>query len=199
MTEFNVPEGVVTIGKNAFTFCASLEELTLPSTLTHIGESAFLGNVNSTFNVPIPLKVINAKMTTVPTMDAHGLCLGAQSDQLWSTCVLKVPMGSLAAYKADKTQSGYWYGFGYIKNIEETTPTNIDSADQAVVTKISLLQNNSFAIELNGQNNIFASIYTASGQLCFTKLLQSERTVFNLPQHGFYVVKVGKETFKIVL
>ncbi len=40
LKSITVPEGVVSIGDNAFLGC-SLEHITLPTTLTHIGESAF--------------------------------------------------------------------------------------------------------------------------------------------------------------
>lgn len=43
LTSVVIPEGVVSIGQNAFSFCYALEQLSIPSTLTTIGNNAFSG------------------------------------------------------------------------------------------------------------------------------------------------------------
>ncbi len=43
LTEIEIPEGVVNVGRFAFYGCKSLQEVVLPSTLEHIGRFAFLG------------------------------------------------------------------------------------------------------------------------------------------------------------
>ena len=43
LTEINVPEGVVNVGRFVFYGCKNLQEVILPSTLEHIGRFAFLG------------------------------------------------------------------------------------------------------------------------------------------------------------
>ena len=39
--EVIIPEGVISIGKNAFLECSNLKEITIPNSVTSIGESAF--------------------------------------------------------------------------------------------------------------------------------------------------------------
>lgn len=51
--EFQVPEGITTIGKNAFYACTGLMEITLPSTLTTIETGAFEG-CSTIKNIAIP-------------------------------------------------------------------------------------------------------------------------------------------------
>lgn len=46
MTEINFPEGLKSIGFDAFIGCLGLEEITLPSTIEEIGEFAFYNASN---------------------------------------------------------------------------------------------------------------------------------------------------------
>ena len=40
--EVNIPSGFEQIGADAFIYCSSLTKVTIPNTVTRIGESAFL-------------------------------------------------------------------------------------------------------------------------------------------------------------
>ena len=41
LDNYNVPDGIETIGKNAFYYCATLTNITIPDTVTSIEEEAF--------------------------------------------------------------------------------------------------------------------------------------------------------------
>ena len=63
ITVVNIPEGVSSIGSNAFSRCSNLTEVTLPSTLTSLGSTCFSW-CSSLANVILPE---NAKFTELPT------------------------------------------------------------------------------------------------------------------------------------
>ena len=83
LTELVIPEGVQTIGSDAF-YKNSLENLTLPSTITSIGGGAF-GDINN-------LESIICNAATPPT-------LGAGAFSIDINPVIKVPISSIAAYR----------------------------------------------------------------------------------------------------
>ena len=83
LTELVIPEGVQTIGSYAF-FNNSLQNLTLPSTITSIGESAFRDNNN--------LQSIICNAATPPT-------LGDKVFYESNIQEVKVPLASIAAYR----------------------------------------------------------------------------------------------------
>ena len=91
LTELVIPEGVQTIDNYAF-FNNSLQNLTLPSTITSIGESAFRYNNN--------LQSITCNTATPPT-------LGDNAFGIYIKPVIKVPLASIAAYK----QANGWKDF----------------------------------------------------------------------------------------
>ena len=49
-----VPEGVSAIPTNAFQYCAQLESITMPSSVTTIGDHAFFGGRKLSRNPPNP-------------------------------------------------------------------------------------------------------------------------------------------------
>ena len=51
MERYVMPEGVETIDARAFSFCTKLLSVTLPDSVTAIGEDAFEGHVNLTLVV----------------------------------------------------------------------------------------------------------------------------------------------------
>ena len=83
LTGLVIPEGVQTIGSDAF-YKNSLENLTLPSTITSIGGGAF-GDINN-------LESIICNAATPPTLGAGAFSININP-------VIKVPISSIAAYR----------------------------------------------------------------------------------------------------
>ena len=97
LTDLVIPEGVQTIGSYAF-FSNSLKNLTLPSTITSIGNSTFRDNYD--------LQSITCNAATPPTLgdDAFNRC---------NIQEVKVPLASIAAYRKVygwKNYSNYYGG-----------------------------------------------------------------------------------------
>ena len=97
LTDLVIPEGVQAIGSHAF-YDNLLENLTLPSTITSIGNEAFLYNNN--------LQSITCNAATPPT-------LGDNAFSSRITPEVKVPLASIAAYRKAygwKNFSNYYGG-----------------------------------------------------------------------------------------
>ena len=98
---------VISIGLKAFQNCTKLDVIVLPATLTSIDEYAFSNT---------GLKVVNNENPSPQTIKANvfeGVNL--------SKCILYVPEGTKAAYKA----ADVWNKFGYILEPGEQVPTEV--------------------------------------------------------------------------
>lgn len=119
-----VPEGVTKIDANAFDYCLGLTRLSLPSTLTEVGNSAFIRCAY--------LKRIDIAAVTPPSCGWENPF--DYVDQ--ANCLLYVPASSVADYKA----ADYWKDF----NIQAASATGISSVSMnggnasSVVARYSL-------------------------------------------------------------
>lgn len=119
LTTVEIPEGVKTIGPYAFGNCGALESVTIPSTVTGIGESAFYSTALTSIVIPSSVETIGAiafscnnladftiLATTPPTavLSAFETWLVFNSDNIPT---ITVPKGCGAAYKAAAGWSDY--------------------------------------------------------------------------------------------
>ena len=84
LTAITIPNSVTSIGNYAFHYCSGLTSLTIPSSVTSIG--------NCAFQYCSGLKSVTANMTTPFTFGTDAF------KGIGSTCWLKVPSGTKAAY-----------------------------------------------------------------------------------------------------
>lgn len=84
LTSVNIPDSVTSIGRSAFYICRTLTSVTIPDSVTSIGQYAF--------TYCVQLASITVKATTPPSLGA---------DALTSTdnCPIYVPAASVNAYK----------------------------------------------------------------------------------------------------
>jgi len=83
---YDIPNDVTTIGRSAFSACATLESITIPKSVTTIGVYAFAGctALTSITNLnPVPVEINYSEFLSV--------------DQ--SACTLKVPTSAVSAYQ----------------------------------------------------------------------------------------------------
>lgn len=102
LTSIHIPNTVTTIEGGAFSHCSSLSSIIIPCSVTTIGIFAFLKCNNLTEIISLALTPQSVKFVAfekVPT----------------STCTLKVPQSSVAAYKA----ADVWKKFGRIIPLPE--------------------------------------------------------------------------------
>ena len=134
LTELVIPEGVQTIDSYAF-FNNSLQNLTLPSTITSIGNEAFRYNNN--------LQSITCNAATPPTLgdDAFYGCYNIQE--------VKVPLASIAAYRKAygwKDFSNYYGGEEVIDGVAYRIDDKGAYVQAAIMTEseVSLAENVAF-------------------------------------------------------
>lgn len=180
VTSLTVPEGVTSIGKNAFTF-DNLEELTLPSTLQTVGY---------TFLSSSKIKSVTCKAVTPPTFDVPNYF--SESGYLESyklkNATLYVPEGTEELYKAAKG----WKLFYTV----ETTPTSIKATTVDSKPQVTISSNSIEVSELT--NNETVSLYDAEGKLLSTAPAQNGKATLTKPATGnLFIIKTKNATFKL--
>ena len=133
LTDLVIPEGVQTIDGNAFSG-NSLQNLTLPSTITSIGESAFSYNNN--------LQSITCNAATPPTLGDDAF-YGSNIQEV------KVPLASIAAYRKVygwKNYSNYYGGEEIIDGVAYRIDDKGAYVQAAIMTEseVSLAENVAF-------------------------------------------------------
>lgn len=112
--ELVIPEGVKTIDKWAFQNMSALTSLVLPSTLTYVGNWSFQSSNACT--------TLQVNAITPPEVESDN---GTFNKFPVSTCTLKVPAGSKNAYAEAP-------GWKYFTNIEEMSPSGVDTIEDTV-------------------------------------------------------------------
>ena len=124
VTSIVLSEGIKTINASAFYEMTSLQSVSLPTTLTTIGDYAF--------NSCDALATITSYATTAPALGTDALKGKASWDAIAANCVLKVPDGctaNYAAYTFDNTQTWTYYDTFYSSHkIHELTYPSITTA-----------------------------------------------------------------------
>jgi hypothetical protein len=180
LTSVTIPNSVTTIGYYAFQSCSSLASVTIGNSVTTIGDMAFLGCTNLT-------EIINLNPTPL-AIDAN-VFEGVSK----STCALKVPAGSLAAYRA----ADVWKDF---LNIQEISVSIAETEHTAPVQIYpNPVSNNGQLTISNGEG--MAEIYTVQGVRVDSYSLTDKETSINISHlaSGVYFVKVGNTTKKLVV
>ena len=132
LTDINMPDSVIEIGRGAFKDCTSLTSIEIPSSVTKIGEDAFCG-CSSLTSIEIPDSV--SQIGGAAFMSCTGLTYikcyrevpasffttyyGSPFTGITSTCTLYVPINSLEAYQT----ADYWKDFQNIVGFESEEET----------------------------------------------------------------------------
>ncbi len=166
-----IPEGVTSIGNNAFRWCYNLTSIEIPSSVTSIGQSAFIGCYGLT-SVEIPSSVtsigewafanclnLTSVVSCIAAEDLFAINTGTFLE-IVNHCILYVPAGAKSTYESTS-------GWSDFTNIVEM------SSDGSNATAIESVEN-----EQQGE----AVYYDLSG-----------RRVEN-PAKGIYIVN-GKKVY----
>ena len=116
LTSISLPASLTTIGDSAFAFCTTLTSIGLPASLTTIGDSAFRYCTSLTsINLPASLTTIGSLAfyycSSLILVTSNAASPPEASDSIFADTptnyAIKVPAGSVAAYKAAPGWSAY--------------------------------------------------------------------------------------------
>lgn len=118
LEEVILPEGLEELGEYAISFADEMKSISLPSTLTTFGDGALVGN---------PFEEITANMVTPPAVPET--LFTTSSNDIYGDCELRVPEGSVEAYK----QAEVWRNFYSIVGDPSVGVEDIDAAEPEIV------------------------------------------------------------------
>ena len=196
LTSIEIPNSVTSIGWGAFSGCSSLTSIQIPNSVTSIGNGVFSG-CSSMISIEIPNSVtsigygafyecesltkIICRATTPPTIESQ--TFSNYSADLY------VPVGCKATYESAE----YWKNFN---NIIEVTLDNPITLNDNNVTVASI---GDYIVVKNATAGSVVRVYTADGAMIASEVATDGDIVVEVPAKGVYVVKVGKQTVKVII
>ena len=188
LSKINIPSTVTRIEKHAFD-SAPLDSIDIPAGVTFIGRNAFWNNRNlkKVYSRPVMPPITN-EWTDVSSY----LPFLNSADE----AILYVPKGSADAYRASEV----FAGFKEIVELEAWQwPTSISTPTMPTDAYKVYGKAGTLYIETTGgaQEPAFVNVYSINGQVVW-KGQVTNRMEVPLPQ-GFYVVRIGKRSYKVSL
>ena len=138
-----IPNSVTTIGDWAFYNCGKLYNLTIPNSVKYIGRDAFWGCTNC--------RELAVASVLPPTASNEAFT------NLYKQTILKVPVGSLAAYQTDEVWSKF-------QNIQESPALTIDTPIRKTTNNTAPIYNLQGVQMKVGKEGIPTGIYLQGGK-----------------------------------
>ena len=172
---YSIPENISTIIGGAFSGCSGLTSVTIPNSVTSIGEYAFVPCEN--------IENVYCYAEVVPSTDVYPFYNIEKA-------TLHVPASAIEAYKTTTP----WSEFGTIKAIEETE--GIESVKDRGIA----IQSAGGFINISGlDNNEKVSFYGIDGKALGSATAINGTTSFAAQSGSIVVAKIGKENIKIAV
>ena len=211
LEEVNIPDGITRIGEGAFFWNLRLRKINIPSTVTRIEKHAFDSAPLDSIDIPAGVTFIgrnafwnnrNLKKVysrpVMPPITNEWTDVSSYLPFLNSAdeAILYVPKGSADAYRASEV----FAGFKEIVELEAWQwPTSISTPTMPTDAYKVYGKAGTLHIETTGgaQEPAFVNVYGINGQVVW-KGQVTNRMEVPLPQ-GFYVVRIGKRSYKVSL
>lgn len=176
LTQVTLPTSLTKMGDMVFRGCANLKSIALPKSVTLIGSNMFKG-CTSLENVYC--------LSTTPASCGNNTF----ESTTYEKAILYVQNGSYNAYaKADT-----WKEFKNIRELNMADGLTFQTSDAAAAYSVG----NSIIVVNSGKNPI--AIYTLDGKLAKQLNATDNRTVIPMMQSGIYLVKVAGHTTKVIV
>lgn len=123
LASITIGSGITSIGQGAFSYCTTLSSITIPNNVTSIGHAAFRG-CSSLYHVTIGNGVTSiasyaflecSALVSLRILSAIPPSVVDFSGINQTSCILKVPIGAAATYRA----AALWQNFTTINEIED--------------------------------------------------------------------------------
>lgn len=170
-----VKDGTKSIAPYAFVDSKRLNEVTLPSTLTNIGEDAFIGCVNL---LSLQVKALNPPV-------CYNDCFEAVSK---TRCELIVPKGCYSYYWV----APIWSDFNRIKESDFNS-----GIDDILSSEIKVYVENRNIVVNGVPENIQVQIFQVDGTLTYEVQSGGEIMYYAPAQSGIYIVVIANKTYKL--
>ena len=193
LTSIEIGNSVTSIGVGAFSACTSLTSIEIPDSVTSIGNNAFsddsltsvvIGNSVTSIGEWAfswsALTEIKCWATTPPTI-YYSTFTNYSAD-------LYVPVGCKSAYQS----ANYWKNFNIINDTLDN-PITLNDNDAIVATVGDNI------VVKNATAGSVVRVYTADGAMIATGVATEGDVIIEVPAKGVYVVKVGKQTVKVII
>jgi len=182
LTSIIIPKTVTSIWYAAFRGCSKLDSITINSDSLSIELQAF-SRCKS-------LKQITCNTILPPT------CISSDADiifgtdelskaQIYAQAKLSVPQASLKLYQLMNP----WKNF-YIESVAKLT--------NSLANEVKLSVQNNLIIIKGVQRNERITVYSSQGLIIYKGKATGDEMIFSVSAHGVYVVKIGKESFKVI-
>lgn len=186
-----IPNSAIRIGNNAFFSCVNLTSITIPNSVTSIGELAFSGCENLTsLTIPYSVESIEYeafmgcyKLTDLYVENPNPPSLSGQENAL-KNAIIHIPVGSFGAYS---TAEGWKDCPNLVEDIPHALPQSGDKHVKVYATGNTLVVSG-----VKPHETIY--VYSSDGKLTDSCLGDGK---FTVEKGRIYLVKVGKETFKV--
>lgn len=169
-----VKDGTKTIAPYAFVNSKRLNEVTLPSTLTNIGEDAFIGCVN--------LSSLQVKALNPPV--CYNDCFDAVSK---TRCELTVPNGCYSYYWV----APVWADFNKIKE------SDFSDIDDVLYNGIKVYVENRNIIIDGVPDGIQVRIFQVDGTLIYQVQSTGDVVYYSPVQSGIYIAVIANKAYKL--
>jgi len=166
LTSVTIPSSVITIGSQAFWYCSGLTSINIPSSITSIGSSAF-SNCTGLTSI-----YMNSKPLAIIYNTFYGVRTGI------SNCILYVPYGTKALYKA----ASNWKSFANIVESASGILSNADNLNMPVNAGSSTVGVTSNVTWIASSDQSWLTVSPDSGNGNVTLTLTAQANQLTIPR-----------------
>ena len=199
LTSVTLPESLTTLGDRAFWSCTNLESVKIPNTVTSIKHSAFQYCCNLE-SIIIPSSVnsigISAFSECKALKDIY--CQAVNVPETHSSAFNNSPIENMTLYVPGESMNAYkttdpWSGFGKF----QTLTTGIEKTETAAKPMITTADGQIAVSGLSGNATI--QVLSLDGKLLDSTNATDGIATLNAQPGEVVIVKVGTESYKVVV